>query len=176
MAAPAISASLSALARFLEGDATLAQTLDRVAHLSVDAVEPASLCGITMLVDGRACTTAFTDEAARRIDQAQYDAGGGPCLAAFATGQPVQVLATSEDRRWPEFRRAAADHGINSSYSVPLTVDGSALGSLNLYAEGSRGFDDAAREAAELFGSQAAISLAVAGAYWGTGDDLGYLG
>jgi GAF domain-containing protein len=165
-----LTASLAALSRFFVGDGSVEQTLDRVARLTIDAVAPADLCGITMLVEGRQRTAVFTDETAPEVDQAQYDTGDGPCLAAFDTQQVMEIRSTTEPGPWPEFRHAAAEHGIHSTLSLPLVVDKAAVGALNLYARRPQAFGDTDRETAVLFASQAAIVLANAQAYWDARD------
>jgi GAF domain-containing protein len=162
----ALTSSLAALSRFFVGDGTLQQTLTRVADLTVEAVPPVHLAGITMMVEGRQRTAIFTDEAAPEIDQAQYDTGDGPCLEAFQDQRITRIDSTVEDGPWPEFRRAAADHGIGSTLSLPLVVDKTAVGALNLYARRQRAFHDDDIDTASLFASQAAIVLANAHAYW----------
>src|SRR5829696_6490278 len=61
-----LSDSLAALSRFFVGDSTVAQTLLRVAELTVAAVPPADLVGLTLAVEGRQRTAVFTDDAAPR--------------------------------------------------------------------------------------------------------------
>src|SRR5215207_6652949 len=165
-----LTASLAALSRFFVGDGNLEETLERVTRLTVEAVPAAALCGITMPVERRQRTAVFTDETAPEIDQAQYDSGGGPCLQAFDTQRVVEIASTTEPGPWPEFRRAAADHGIHSTLSLPLVVDKAPVGALNLYSSRPRGFAGADRETATLFASQAAIVLANAQAYWDAWD------
>jgi GAF domain-containing protein len=158
--------SLAALSHFFVGDGTLEETLTRVADLTIEAVPPAELAGITMLVEGRHRTAIFTDDTAPEIDQAQYDSGEGPCLDAFHERRVRQIQSTLTDGPWPEFRRAAAEHGIRSTLSMPLLVEKSAVGALNLYARRERAFSDDDIDTASLFASQAAIVLANAQAYW----------
>jgi GAF domain-containing protein len=165
-----LRSGLAALTQFYVGDGDLADTLERVAHITVEAVEPAELCGITMLVEGRPRTAIFTDEASPEIDQAQYDSGDGPCLQAFDTMQVVDLPSTTEPGPWPEFRRVAADHGIHSTLSLPLVVGNAPVGAMNLYAKRPRAFDDTARDTAVQFSAQAAIVLANAQAYWDAQD------
>jgi transcriptional regulator with GAF, ATPase, and Fis domain len=157
---------LAALSRFFVGDGTLQETLGRVTHLSVDAVTPADLAGITMPVEGRDRTAVFTDEMAVEIDQAQYDSGEGPCVDCFHERKLTQIRSTREDGPWPEFRRVAAEHGIESTLSLPLMVDKGAVGALNLYSRSVDAFGADDIERASLFASQAAIVLANAQAYW----------
>jgi GAF domain-containing protein len=161
-----LTSSLAALSRFFVGDGTLQETLTRVADLTVEAVAPADLAGITMLVEGRHRTAVFTDETAPEVDQAQYDSGEGPCLAAFHEQRVTQIRSTLSDGPWPEFRRTAAEHGIRSTLSLPLLVDNAVVGAMNLYARRERAFGDDDVETASLFASQAAIVLANAQAYW----------
>src|SRR5436190_7459631 len=161
-----LTESLAALSRFFVGDGTLHETLQRVTDLSVAAVDGADMVGITMIVEGRQRTAVFTDELAPEIDQAQYDSGAGPCVEAFASGEIREIESTVEDGPWPEFRRAAADHGIYSTMSFPLTVNKQPVGAMNLYSRNERAFGDQDHDVGALFASQAAIVLANAQAYW----------
>src|SRR5690349_22392141 len=106
-----LAESLAALSRFFVGDSTVQETLDRVADLTLEAVPSADLAGITMIVEGRERTAVFTDETAPEIDQAQYDAGTGPCLDAFNENRITEIPSTREPGPWPEFRAAASQHG-----------------------------------------------------------------
>jgi GAF domain-containing protein len=122
--------------------------------------------GLTLVVDGRQRTAVFTDETAPEIDQAQYESGEGPCLQAFEKRQVFRIESTADEQRWPEFAAAAAAHGIGSTMSLPLVVNGRALGAMNVYARRPRAFGQVDQEIGELFASQAAIVLANAQAYW----------
>jgi GAF domain-containing protein len=166
MADSPLTSSLVALSRFFVGDGTLEETLSRVADLTIEAIPPADLVGITLPVDGRKRTAIFTDPAAPEIDQAQYDSGEGPCLAAFEEIRITMVESTLQDGKWPAFRQAAIAHGVRSTMAVPLVVDKLCIGALNLYSRRERAFGEADTETAMLFGSQAAIVLANAQAYW----------
>jgi len=165
-----LTESLAALSRFFVGDGTVHDTLHRVSDLTVEAVPAADLTGITMLVEGRPRTAIFTDEMAPEIDQAQYDAGDGPCLRAFREQRVTQIESTREPGEWPEFRAAAAAHGIGSTLSFPLMLEKAAVGAMNLYSFEERAFGDRDRENGELFAAQAAIVLSNAQAYWDAHD------
>jgi GAF domain-containing protein len=149
--------SLAALSRFFIGDGTLEDTLTRVAHLTVEAIAPADLAGITMRVEGRDRTAVFTDELAPEVDQAQYDSGEGPCVDSYHQQKITQIRSTREDGPWPDFRRAAVEHGIGSTLSMPLMADKAPVGALNLYARSEDAFGPTDIETASLFASQAAI-------------------
>jgi GAF domain-containing protein len=158
--------SLVALSRFFVGATTVEETLTKVTELTRQAIPAADLVGITMIVDGRQRTAVFTDEAAPEIDQAQYDTGEGPCLAAFEQARITEIADTAEAGEWQKFREAALAHGIRSTMSFPLRLETGAIGALNCYSKLVRGFGTDAADAGEQFAAHAAIVVANARAYW----------
>jgi GAF domain-containing protein len=158
--------SISALSRFFVGDATMGETLSRVADLACTAVPSADLVGLTMLVDGRPTTAVFTDETSPEIDSAQYESGDGPCLHAFRTKLPCRIDDTESDHQWPAFSEAAAAHGVRSVLSMPLLATHEGVGALNFYSRRPKAFSPDESDVAGLFAAQAAIVLANARAYW----------
>ena len=122
----AMGEGLSALAQFFVSDGTPGDTLLRVSQLACE-VAPADMAGITLLVEGKPKTGVFTDAEAPDIDAAQYESGQGPCLDAFRHQRVYRIDSTSADNRWPDFARMAADHGIASTLSMPVTARGKAL-------------------------------------------------
>jgi GAF domain-containing protein len=161
-----LAQSLTALSRFFVGDGTLHETLSRVAQYAEQAVPAAVMTGITMLVDGRARTAVFTDEAAPEIDSAQYETGIGPCLDSFRHRKIFRIDDTTKDDKWAPFSEAAAAHGIRSTLSIPLVANHEGLGAMNFYSLTPNGFSPDDEEVASQFGVQAAIVLANAQAYW----------
>jgi GAF domain-containing protein len=158
--------SLRAIARFCIGDATLQETLQHVAELSLDAVQSADIAGLTMLIEGRPQTAVFTDEAALEADSAQYETGIGPCLDAFRHKQIYRIDDVDEDRQWPAFSEVAAGHGLRSVMSIPLVARHEGVGALNLYSRTVEAFSDEDAEVGIAFATQAAILLANSQAYW----------
>ena len=158
--------SLAALLQFFVGDHTVEETLQRVATLAVDAVGPADLAGITMLVEGRQRTAVFTDPAAPEIDQAQYDTGEGPCVQAFQTRTVVRIPSTLADGPFHAFREAAAAHGITSTLSLPMIAAEVSVGAMNLYSTQRETFTDADERTASQFAGHAAVVLVNAQAFW----------
>ena len=161
-----IERSLAALSRFFVGDGSLQDTLTRVAQYAEEAVPAAAMTGITMLVEGRARTAVFTDDAAPQIDSIQYETGVGPCLDAFRHKQVFVIPDTTKDDRWGPFNEAAAAYGIRSTLSIPLIANHEGVGALNFYAREPDAFSDADVHLASQFGAQAAIVLANSQAYW----------
>jgi GAF domain-containing protein len=161
-----LTSSVAELSRFFVGGRTVVETLQRVVELTLVSVTPTDMAGITMIVEGRQRTAVYTDDQAPDIDRAQYDSGDGPCVAAFRTGTVTEIRSTSEPGEWMAFRQTAADYGIGSTLSLPLLVDTSSLGALNLYSKAERAFSAEDRETGGLFAAQAAIVLANSQAYW----------
>ncbi len=124
------------------------------------------MAAITMLVEGKPSTGVFTDPEAPEIDQSQYRTGQGPCLEAFRHQQIYRIDSTTEDDRWPEFARTAADHGVLSTISLPLVARGEGLGALNLYSRRPSAFIDINLDESGVFANQAAMVLANARVYW----------
>ena len=84
--------ALSALAGFVIADATIGETLQRVATIAVDAIPAVEMAGMSMLGgDGRPTTSIFTDDGAPEIDEAQYETGRGPCLDAWRTKAVIRL-------------------------------------------------------------------------------------
>jgi GAF domain-containing protein len=161
---------VSSLFNVLLPDTPMTDLLDRVTELAARTVGNCTFAGITVGQDGSMETPVYTDERSPRVDQVQYDAGTGPCVDAFRTGEVKQIHDTATEQRWRAFCDAALDEHIRSTLSVPLDVSGNrteVLGALNLYSEVPDAFDDEARASTESFAQQAAIVMANARAYWG---------
>jgi GAF domain-containing protein len=158
--------AFSALGGFLGGDLPLSEALDQLAHLACLAVPDCEMVGIT-LFDGENPTTAIhTHPEPPGIDQAQYDAGRGPCLEAMRTGQVSRIGDTSTDERWPEFAAAAAGAGVRSTLALPMRVGHRVVGGFNLYSRSAGAFAGGAAETAALFAAQAGLAVAGSLAYW----------
>ncbi|MDQ6797988.1 MAG: GAF and ANTAR domain-containing protein [Actinomycetota bacterium] len=156
--------SVGILAQYLLGDDTLGDTLTRIVALARDAL-PADLAGITTIVEGSPSTAVFTDDAAPRIDAHQYVGGSGPCVEAFRMQATIRIDNVPEDQRWPQFTEAAAEFGVRSTLSLPLSARGEPLGALNLYARATHAFAAPEEQLGERFASQASVVLANAQAY-----------
>jgi GAF domain-containing protein len=161
----ALEASVAALTQYFIGDATLGETLTRVAELTTSAVPPADLVGITLMVDGEIGTYVFTHPEIPEIDRAQYEHGAGPCVDAFKTGEVFTIRSTDTEQRWPAFCKVAREHGVFSTLSLPMIVN-RPIGALNLYSYTEDAFTVPDVAAGEAFATQAAYLLANAQAYW----------
>jgi GAF domain-containing protein len=155
-----LARSLAILAEPAVARWTTRKRLLKVVELAVGTIGCCDAAGVALIgrlgSDGEVCT----DQAAYELDRAQHEPGGGPCLEAVASLQIFNVDLIAKAPAWPEFRRAAADNGIKSSLSVPLTFRGVAIGRLNLYSQRTNGFDGC-ETSAVMFGVGAVAALAI---------------
>jgi hypothetical protein len=127
--------------------------------LAVSAVPGCAGAELMLTGQGSVRTVAATSPAARALDEAQHEHGDGPCLAAVRSGQVVSCPDYLLEQRWPAVLREAAAAGVNSSLSVPLSVDGTVMGALNLYSRSPRAFDVPAQRTASMLARQSAATL-----------------
>jgi GAF domain-containing protein len=159
--------ALIALAGILVSEQNVEGTLRQILELACEALSGGDEGGITLLEADGPSTAIATSDAALRVDRSQYDAvTGGPCLEAYRRQQVLRIDCTASDERWPEFAATAAAHGLGSTLSVPLVVDGDGLGAMNIYCRRENGFTAADQRLAASLGSCASVTLANARICW----------
>ena len=116
------------------GAESLATALSQVMKAALVAVEDATDAGICLVnPDGRRVGYAASSSIAAAAEGLQHAAGQGPCLSAWASGDPVVVEHVTADARWPEWSTAVESLGLRSCVSVPLLSGGLAFGALGVY-------------------------------------------
>ena len=139
---------------------TAVSSLDAADRLCVRCVELLDFDGaaISLLPQGTVWGTLGTSgDLSRRVDELQFTLGEGPCIDAVRYAEPVQAdLGHPGESRWPAFAGAVLDLGVMSVIALPVSVDGSAVGALDLFQRrpGSLGQDalDGALIAAQVAG------------------------
>lgn len=152
--------SLAELGRIVLADTPLDEVLGRVAGIARDTVPGASEVSVTLVVDDRPTTAAFTADLARKLDERQYRQGFGPCLDAARGGESLVVDDMGSEDRWPEYAPVAAGYGVFSSVSVPLPLQQHVIGALNVYSVDKSAFDERAVGLAVLVAGYAAVAVA----------------
>jgi GAF domain-containing protein len=160
---------LLTLTRMMVDEESVDDTLRRIAYLACKSPIGADTAGVTLQREGGPITPAFFGDSAQRLDAAQYASDDGPCLTAYRTGETVRIdsIAT-ESERWPAFAAQAAEHGIQSSLSLPLAVGERRVGALNLYSTQLAPFTEESVALAQVFAQQDAVALGNAEIYWRT--------
>lgn len=133
--------------------------LHRVAELARAALDDIGAASVTLIKDGRAATAAQTDPVALVLDEAQYDAGDGPCLEAARQDGVVVSPDLAAEARWPAFTRAAQSCQIRSALAAGIVHEAGVSAALNVYASEPDALGPAQVAAAETFASYAAVTL-----------------
>jgi GAF domain-containing protein len=151
------------LQRLLLGAPGVEVFLCDVARYAAGAVENALSCGLTVSATRTSAILGGTsDDLAKALDGVQYDVDDGPCLTALRTCRTVRVDDIAKDTRWEAFSRRARQAGAGSSMSVPMRINGEAVGALNLYSGDAHGLTDDDHARAHQFADQAAGAVALA--------------
>jgi hypothetical protein len=156
-------------------DRPLPLVLEQVADLAAEVLGGQPVLSVTVIGPDGASTVGTSAQVAAALDEVQYRAGDGPCLAAVTTGEVFVVEDTGTDRRWPELTGAAAGAGRRAVVSVPFPGGRPAPGSLNLYLQWAVAGEGPQRERAERFARHAAVPVANAHLYGRTAQQAGNL-
>ena len=152
---------LGRIARELDAEQTLEDTMRVLVAAAVDAIPGADAGGITEVRGrGRELEVRFvTAPLVAELDHAQYELGEGPCLDAAYQHRTVRVGDFGSDERWPAFAARARAAGAWSMLSIQLYVQGEDLGALNMYSRRVKAFDDESEQVGLLFATHAAIAM-----------------
>lgn len=108
------------------------RVLRAAVQLGLGVALGAAGCSVTELTGSGYRTTVSANDLAVALDQVQYDAGSGPCLAAAAGGSVERLDDTVRQEEYPAFAAASAERGVHSSLSLAL-VGLRRPAALNLY-------------------------------------------
>jgi GAF domain-containing protein len=158
---PALADRLSALAKAMQAADSVQSTLDAIVSAAVATVPGAQYASLSAVRGRReVVTVASTGEMARAVDQAQYDAGEGPCLDALYHRASVRLPDLAAESRWPDFVARARQLAVGSLLAVQLFVEGDDLAALNLQSREAHAFTDESEHIARLLAAHAAVALA----------------
>jgi GAF domain-containing protein len=85
------------------------------------------------------------------MERLQEEIGEGPCLDAFEEGSPTVSHDMASDARWPTLGPLAGKRGIHAVLGVPVRLDDSPVGTLNVYSSKYHDWDDGEIEAIQAF-------------------------
>lgn len=154
-----LAATLSELARSLQGEPDEAATLDAIVSAAVDNIEGAESGGISLVERKKIKTVAATAPLVEDVDRVQYKFQEGPCVDSIREHRTYRTGDVRAEARWPKFAEAAADAGVGSMLSFQLFTVRDTLGALNLYAEQHEAFSEQSAREGELFAAHAAVAL-----------------
>jgi hypothetical protein len=159
-----LAARFSALARHLFAATDLTEVVRHIVRAGVELLPGTDAASVMILnAEGRFRTPAQSGALALRLDEAQLNAGEGPCLDATRTGG--LGIARCDDLAagspWPVFGAAAVRAGVRSVLSVGLFPDGDPprLGALTFYARRPLVLADADLDLATVLAAHLATAL-----------------
>ncbi len=94
---------------------------------------------------------AASDAAGRTLEVAQVEHGVGPCVDAVIIDQVMRTPDIRRVERYAPIAGQLAEHGVIGVLGVPVRVASSAVGSLNVYSNQTRDWEDADVRAVEGF-------------------------
>lgn len=156
-------------------DTDLDTLVGEIGRLAIDGMDGWIAAAASVVQRDRVATFGTSDVGVNSVDQAQYDAGRGPCVDAIKDGESQYFDGNEIPARWRQVAEAAAEAGIYSILSFPLRVDGEVLGGLNFYSNERDALRLGQREEGLLFASQAAVTIANAQAYQGLASQVDQL-
>jgi GAF domain-containing protein len=141
------------------------ESLRAVIDLAVDTA-PCDHASISIPGPCRSMDTiAASDDRTGKADLLQYRLNEGPTLDAARTDDPLRTddLFLAEDltidRRWPRWAQQTVGLGISAVIAVRLYTD-TTLGTLNLYCDRARDYDEIDLQAARIVAAHASVVLA----------------
>jgi len=102
---------------------------------------------------------APTHSVVATLDALQATLGQGPSLHVLRAQCAVTIPDTDRETRWPVFAAQAAELGVGSMMSLPLSVRAERFGVLNLYAARPHAFTGDDETMAAVFATRAAVAL-----------------
>ena len=108
--------------------------------LSSKAIPGVAESSVTVVINDKATTAAYTGALALYLDETQYGRGYGPCLEAAVGEELREITDARTETRWPDYAQACVEHDSLSSLSVPVPVHQTVHAALNLYAVQAHAF------------------------------------
>jgi transcriptional regulator with GAF, ATPase, and Fis domain len=158
-----LAETFAEVARALRAEGSVQATLEKIVELAVSTIDGCDHAGVTLVEDGAVRTPAASDDVPALVDAVQYETGEGPCLDAIREHEVFQTDDLTQEARWPNFsRRAAEESGVLSMLAYRLFVEADTMGALNLFSRERDAFDADDRAVGSIFAAHAAVALSAA--------------
>jgi GAF domain-containing protein len=109
---------------------------------AVDRVFGYSGAGIMFVTQaGRLSYVAASDEAGRQLEEAQVEAGQGPCYDAYVYAREIVSRDVHDDGRWPKLPPHLPAQ-VRAVLGIPVKLGGSPVGTLNVYRDVPADWDE----------------------------------
>ncbi len=142
-------------------NADMAAVMSRTVS-AVHGVFGYSGAGIMFITEsGYLSYVAASDEAGRQLEQAQADAGQGPCYDSYVYAKEIISSDVHADSRWPDLP-ARLSAQVRAVAGIPVLLSGSPVGTLNVYRDQPAAWDSSDIAALRGYGGLVAEVLAAA--------------
>jgi GAF domain-containing protein len=153
---------MAEIAGNLENIDQLSPYLQRLVEAVNVNLDGCDAVGVTVVMEDRPRTAAYTTAGTLEIDAVQYAVGDGPCLDAFRNGRENLVDFAGGEERWPAFMEGCEPGEVQSLLALPLESGGRRFGALNLYGYARHAFDGFDLVLVRIAAQRAADALAAA--------------
>ena len=148
------------LAQLLTGDSETNEALQDLVDRTADVLGITG-AAVTLMEGDRIRPIVVAGGAVLPVEEAQEEARDGPAVEACALGAPVLVTdMRREETRWPALRAVAAATGIVAAAGIPMILEESVIGALDLYDSAPRDWSTAGIETAVWLAEMTAAFLA----------------
>jgi transcriptional regulator with GAF, ATPase, and Fis domain len=140
-----LSASLDRLRT--DGDSDFNATIDRTVTACVDLF---GVDGSGLMIADEQNTLRYvvsSDGPGRVLEEVQSRTGQGPCVDTFVHGHPVHTDDMAAETRWQQSRDTLLDHGVLAVLGAPVKLEGTPVGSLDVYRRRPYAWDESEQEA-----------------------------
>jgi GAF domain-containing protein len=138
----ALTRVLSEFARLLVRDYEVSDALQDLVD-GVTEVLGISGAGVSLLEGERLRFATAASDAVAVLERIQEEGQSGPCVEAHESGQPVLVADLREQsERWPALNQGAAEVGMRAVAGIPMRLNGTRVGALNLYNDQAHEWSD----------------------------------
>ena len=120
--------------------------------------------GVSILDNGVLRFETATSDTVEEIERLQDDFGEGPCKdAAETAGSVAAVDLAAFNERWPKFAPASVEAGLSAVLGIPMHLEGTTIGALNIYDAAPRPWSDEDMAAAQLLADMATAYIMMVG-------------
>lgn len=117
--------------------------------------------GVSLATNDQLAFAIAHPETVTSVERVQEQTQEGPCVLAYRSGQPFAVPDIRVDQeRWPDLARAATAAGLVAVAGIPLQLNGTSLGALDLYDDNVRDWTADELRVAETLAAIAAALVA----------------
>ena len=129
-----VAEAFAELVEFTVGEYDVHELLQVLVDRCVDVLDVAASGLLVANGDLELKVMVASDQRAQLLELFQIQNDEGPCLDCFRSGEAIIAEAPNDGfDRWPRFARACVDAGFSSVTAVPMRVNGTVFGGLNLF-------------------------------------------